>query len=334
VHVLPYWGGTPADKAVDATVKIYGQLREKFKGKPIMIAEFGWPSSGYNRSAAVPGRFEQAEIMRGFVAQAHEKGIDYNLIEAYDQPWKTIEGSVGAYWGLFDNQTHEPKFAWSGPVGDAGNWKIAAVAVALGILISLPILAMAGATAAEAALLTAAAHGVGAWAAVVYDYWGSHYFVFGAAFALGLGTVLLVPLVIIALGRIGDIAAILFGQTPARLLRPKDRTGVDDGYAPKVSIHIPAYREPPEMLKATLDAVSRLTYPNFECVLVINNTPDPAMTDPVEEHCRTLGDRFKFLNIQKLEGFKAGALRVAMAHTAPDAEIIGVIDADYAVTPD
>jgi cellulose synthase/poly-beta-1,6-N-acetylglucosamine synthase-like glycosyltransferase/exo-beta-1,3-glucanase (GH17 family) len=332
VHVLPYWGGIPAGSAVDETVSIYGQLKEKFKGKKVVIAEFGWPSSGYNRNAAVPGRFEQAEIMRGFVAKAEKLGIDYNLIEAYDQPWKTIEGSVGAYWGLFDNQTHEPKFAWSGPVSDADSWKIAAMAVALGILLSLPILAMAGATAAQAALLALAAHGVGAWAATVFDYWVSHYFVAGAAFALALGTVLLVPLVIIALGRIGDIAGILFGQLPVRLLRPKDHAG--DGYAPKVSIHIPAYREPPEMLKATLDAVSRLAYPNFECIVIVNNTPDPAMWQPVEEHCKTLGDRFKFLNIQKLEGFKAGALRVAMTHTAPDAEIIGIIDADYAVTPD
>ena len=36
----------------------------------------------------------------------------------------------------------------------------------------------------------------------------------------------------------------------------------------------------------------------------------------------------------KLQGFKAGALRLALTQTAPDAEIIGVIDADYIVTPD
>jgi cellulose synthase/poly-beta-1,6-N-acetylglucosamine synthase-like glycosyltransferase/exo-beta-1,3-glucanase (GH17 family) len=335
VHVLPYWGGIPAEAAVDRTADIYWDLREKFKGKRIVIAEFGWPSSGYNRRAAVPGRFEQAEIMRGFVARANALGIDYNLIEAYDQPWKsTIEGSVGAYWGLFDNQTREPKFTWSGPVTDEGSWKIAAIAVAIGILISLPVLGMAGVTLAQATLLVAAAHAVGAWAATVFDYWVSHYFVAGAAFALALGTVLLIPLVVIALGRIGDIAGILFGRLPSRLLRPKERAAAPDGYAPKVSIHIPAYREPPEMLKATLDAVSRLTWPNFECIVIVNNTPDPAMTEPVEEHCRTLGDRFKFLNLQNLEGFKAGALRVAMTHTAPDAEIIGIIDADYAVTPD
>ena len=35
-----------------------------------------------------------------------------------------------------------------------------------------------------------------------------------------------------------------------------------------------------------------------------------------------------------LDGFKAGALRLALAHTAADAEIIGIIDADYVVQPD
>ena len=33
------------------------------------------------------------------------------------------------------------------------------------------------------------------------------------------------------------------------------------------------------------------------------------------------------------QGFKAGALRLALDHTAADAEIIGVIDADYVVQP-
>jgi cellulose synthase/poly-beta-1,6-N-acetylglucosamine synthase-like glycosyltransferase len=109
---------------------------------------------------------------------------------------------------------------------------------------------------------------------------------------------------------------------------------VPEGYAPKVSIHIPACREPVDMLKATLDAVARLDYPNFECVVVVNNTPDQAQWRPIEEHCRALGDRFKFLQVEKLTGYKAGALRLALAHTAPDAEIIGSIDADYVVATD
>ena len=103
---------------------------------------------------------------------------------------------------------------------------------------------------------------------------------------------------------------------------------------PKVSIHVPAYFEPPDMLKQTLDAVSRLDYPNFECVVIINNTPDPEFWQPIQDHCRALGERFKFINAEKVEGFKAGALRIAMERTAVDAEIIGIIDADYVVEPD
>jgi len=87
------------------------------------------------------------------------------------------------------------------------------------------------------------------------------------------------------------------------------------------------------MLKQTLDSIARLDWPALECIVVVNNTPDPALWQPVEEHCRVLGARFKFINVDQLIGFKAGALRLALEHTAEDAEIIGVIDADYAVAP-
>ena len=43
----------------------------------------------------------------------------------------------------------------------------------------------------------------------------------------------------------------------------------------------------------------------------------------------SLGPRFKFVRADQLEGFKAGALRLALDHTSPEAEIIGVLDADY-----
>ena len=41
----------------------------------------------------------------------------------------------------------------------------------------------------------------------------------------------------------------------------------------KVSVHLPAYNEPPDMLIETLDALARMNYPNFEVVVVDNNTP-------------------------------------------------------------
>ena len=207
-----------------------------------------------------------------------------------------------------------------------------AIAVLVGVLLSLPILAMSAVTLWQAAMLAGAANVVGAWFAAVFAFWNGHYFVPGAAFALGLGMLLLVPLILIALARIEEIAAIAFGRKPRRLIGSPPLA--PEAFAPKVSIHIPAHIEPPEMLKQTLDAVARLDYPNFECVVVINNTPDPALWQPIEEHCRALGERFKFVRADNLAGFKAGALRLALAHTAADAEIIGVIDADYVVQPD
>ncbi|MGB8897560.1 MAG: glycosyltransferase family 2 protein, partial [Pseudolabrys sp.] len=84
----------------------------------------------------------------------------------------------------------------------------------------------------------------------------------------------------------------------------------------------------------TLDAVARLDYQNYECIVVINNTPDPGLWLPVEEHCRALGERFKFVRADNLAGFKAGALRLALVHTAADADVIGIIDADYVVQKD
>ena len=157
-------------------------------------------------------------------------------------------------------------------------------------------------------MLAVSANAVGAWFAAIVAFWKGHYFVPGAAFALGLGIVLLVPLVAIALARLEEIAAIAFGRAAAPA-RQCAAAGAGRSFAPKVSIHIPACCEPPDMLKATLDAVARLDYPNLECVVVINNTPDPALWRPVEEHCRALGERFKFVRVENLAGYKAGALR-------------------------
>jgi exo-beta-1,3-glucanase (GH17 family)/cellulose synthase/poly-beta-1,6-N-acetylglucosamine synthase-like glycosyltransferase len=336
-HVLPYWENFTDKQAVDQAVAMFQLLRDQFPGKRIVIAEFGWPSAGYNLRNAVPGPFEQASILRNFVARAEAIGMDYNIVEAIDQPWKFFEGGVGPYWGIL-NAAREPKFSWTGPIVNPDYWKLATIALLVGLLMSLPILGLAQPTLLQALTLSAAANGVGAWAATVFAYWAGHYFVFGSAFALTLGLTLLVPLVLIAMARIEEIAAVAFGRKPQRLIAkgaPTVPATIGGSVSfPKVSIHIPAYFESPEMLKATLDAVARLDYPNFECVVIINNTPDPAFWQPIQDHCRALGERFKFINAEKVQGFKAGALRIAMERTAADAEIIGIIDADYVVGPD
>src|SRR3984885_11107439 len=329
-HIIPYWEGLPKETAVDRSLEIYDQLQAAFPGKTIVAGELGGPSAGRNFEQSMPGPITQAVVLRNFVARATALDIDYNIIEAIDQPEKLFEGNVGPYWGIL-NASLRPKFAWTGQLVDAEYWKAAGCAVLVGLLLSLSILLLPGATIGQVTLLAGADHVIGDWCASVLGYWHAHYFLHGEVIAFGIGLPLLGLLAPILLSRVGELAAVTFGCNPLRLLRVAPPP--PDAAAPMVSIHIPAYREPPEMLLRTIDSVARLEYPNFECLVIINNTPEPAFWQPIETRCRELGPRFKFIRVENLQGFKAAALRLAMTEAAPDAEIIGVIDADYVVDP-
>lgn len=331
-HIIPYWQGFDQKTAVERSFAIYDRLKQTFPDKPIVIGEAGWPSAGPNYLDSAPSPGAQAVVLREFAAHANAMGIDYNLVEAIDQPEKLFEGNVGPYWGIFDASLR-PKFPWTGPIiVDPDRWKVNVLAVLIGVLLSIPLLGLRSITAGQAALLGAADHAVGAWCASMLAYWQAHYLVTGEVLAFALGVPLIGLLIPIMMSRIEELSEIAFGRAPRRLLAAAPNA--PDHFAPKVSIHIPAYREPPEMLARTLDAIAALDYPDFECIVVINNTPDPQMWRPVEARCQELGSRFKFVRIDDLKGFKAGALRLAISRTAPDAEIIGVLDADYMVHPD
>ncbi|MFP3527663.1 glycosyltransferase, partial [Pantoea sp. SIMBA_072] len=73
--------------------------------------------------------------------------------------------------------------------------------------------------------------------------------------------------------------------------------------------------------------------PDYEVLIIDNNTKDPAVWEPVRDYCETLGPRFKFFHVSPLAGFKGGALNYLIPHTAKDAEVIAVIDSDYCVSP-
>jgi cellulose synthase/poly-beta-1,6-N-acetylglucosamine synthase-like glycosyltransferase len=105
-------------------------------------------------------------------------------------------------------------------------------------------------------------------------------------------------------------------------------------YLPMVSLQVPAYNEPVEIVEKTLNSLARLNYPNYEVLVVDNNTPSEATWRPLEEICRRLGPQFHCLHLDKWPGYKSGALNFAVTQTDPRAEIIGIIDSDYEVDPD
>src|ERR1700691_5672959 len=260
-HIIPYWEGVPKETAVDRSLEIYDRLQAAFPGKTIVVGEYGWPSAGRNFEQSMPGPITQAVVLRNFVARATALGIDYNIIEAIDQPEKLFEGNVGPYWGVL-NASLRPKFAWTGQLVDAEYWKAASCAVLLGLLLSLSVLLLPGATIGQVTLLACADHVIGDWCASVLGYWHAHYFLHGEVIAFGIGLPLLGLLAPILLSRVGEWAAVTFGRDPLRLLRISPPP--PDAASPKVSIHIPAYREPPEMLLRTIDSVARLEYTDFE----------------------------------------------------------------------
>jgi len=102
-------------------------------------------------------------------------------------------------------------------------------------------------------------------------------------------------------------------------------------YWPKISIHVPAHAEPPEMVIETLDSLRNLDYPTYEVIMVDDNTDDDELWRPVLDYCHRYG--IKVFHLQNYPGFKSGALNFALTQTAPDVEVIAVVDSDYVVKP-
>ncbi|GAA1594369.1 hypothetical protein GCM10009804_58750 [Kribbella hippodromi] len=102
--------------------------------------------------------------------------------------------------------------------------------------------------------------------------------------------------------------------------------------APFVTVQVPIHSEPPEIVKATLDHLAQLDYPAYEVLVIDNNTSDPALWEPVEQHCRALGSRFRFVHVEGITGAKAGALNWSRRLLDPRTELVALVDADYQVT--
>ena len=141
VHLAPYWSGVAVDDAVDLVFDQYMQLQKAYPTKPIVITEVGWPSDGQPFGKAIPSRVNQATFLREMIRRAEKEQVNYYILEAFDQPWKiSIEGSVGAYWGIFDSD-RQAKYPLNGNVLTVPGWQYWAIwasvlsAVMMGIFV-------------------------------------------------------------------------------------------------------------------------------------------------------------------------------------------------------
>jgi glucan 1,3-beta-glucosidase len=139
VHTLPYWEDVPVavGQAVAHALAMHTHVQARFPGKEVVIGEAGWPSAGRHRRDAVPSLVNQARFVRELAASAAGGNVRYNVIEAFDQPWKRVqEGAVGGYWGLFDS-LGRAKFALQGPVVEDPRWLQGIAGMAAGLVIYL-----------------------------------------------------------------------------------------------------------------------------------------------------------------------------------------------------
>ena len=334
IHLLPYWEGLPVDDAERFVLEKLDAVRAAYPGKKVVIGEIGWPSNGVEIGAAKASRINQALFLRRFFVDAQRRGLDYFVMEAFDQPWKTsFEGRAAGYWGLLDLD-RRAKWPMSGPVRETPGWQawaggsvLAAAILALALLSRRPDMRFQGKL-----LLAVLVQGFCAALACVLLAMSGKYLSGNASIVWGglaAGQALLLALL---LADSFDLAETLWGRVWRRRITPVARAS--SRRMPKVSIHVPICNEPPQMVRRTLDALAALDYPNFEVLVVDNNTVDPAIWQPVAEHCARLGARFRFFHLGPHPGFKAGALNFALRQTSEDAEIVGVLDADYLVSPD
>jgi exo-beta-1,3-glucanase (GH17 family)/cellulose synthase/poly-beta-1,6-N-acetylglucosamine synthase-like glycosyltransferase len=332
VHMLPYWEGIDVDIAVDYIVDKMEQLEAAFPDKQILIGEVGWPSDGRTREAAVASEANEALFLRRFLHRADELNYDYFLMEAFDQPWKAEnEGGVGAYWGVYDVERN-PKFSFAEPIVRVPGWEVLA---AISILTSVIMLAIFGINSKALktkgyglmALVASVTATVLVW--IIYDY-SQQYLTITSTIVGILLMIGMLGVVTILLTEAHEWAEAHWYTTRRRQIKP---TQLVMTRTPKVSIHVPAYNEPADMMIETLDALAKLDYPDFEVLVIDNNTRDEAVWRPVQIHCEKLGARFRFFHVAPLSGFKAGALNYALERTHPEAEIIAAIDSDYQVEP-
>lgn len=145
IHILPYWEDEPvsvehAPEHLEIIVKqVEDEARDLAPGKPILIGESGWPSAGRQRGMAIPGVVNEAKYIRDMIQVVNRHGFDYNIVEAFNQPWKSnLEGVVGANWGLL-SADRQPVFPLTGPVFENPDW---VMHFAASVLIWLSIVAV------------------------------------------------------------------------------------------------------------------------------------------------------------------------------------------------
>jgi cellulose synthase/poly-beta-1,6-N-acetylglucosamine synthase-like glycosyltransferase len=120
-------------------------------------------------------------------------------------------------------------------------------------------------------------------------------------------------------------------------IRPSSSVPVelDSSFKPKVSVLVTSKDEPADVVISSIKALRKLDYPNYEVIIINSNSSDRENYGQIERYVQSCPDNFRFVHVDKVHGFKAGALNFLNAHcVSKDSVIEAVVDCDYIVDPD
>ena len=253
------------------------------------------------------------------VAWLKAQNIQYFVVEAIDQPWKSydLEGKAGGYWGLW-NADRQQKFEWTGPIETFPQWWVYAawsLAAALPLMMVFlwywPTCGWRGQLAfCGLVVLSTSAVAYGASVAagtymVTGEMIGWAVLAFFLVLSLAMALIQALELVETIWRRRWLREALPAAEMIAR--QPADR------HWPKVSMHRRDLQraagdgdpDPRVAGRARLSRTSKSS----------SSTTTPR-TPRCGARCRTtarqLGERFRFFHFDVMKGFKAGALNYVL----------------------
>jgi GPH family glycoside/pentoside/hexuronide:cation symporter len=102
-NCYPFWEGCPREQAVAYMQDMVRRATAAAAGKPVIVAETGWPDRGSAFHGAVPSAEGALRYFIDSVRWSRDAGVELFYFAAFDEAWKVgAEGDVGAYWGLWD----------------------------------------------------------------------------------------------------------------------------------------------------------------------------------------------------------------------------------------
>ncbi|MBZ9787264.1 MFS transporter [Psychroflexus sp. CAK57W] len=103
INCYPFWEGADIEISTAYLREMHSLIVSRAKGKPIMIAETGWPSQGEANEKAVPTNINTMKYFINVNNWAQQENIDLFYFSSFDESWKTRhEGDVGQRWGIWD----------------------------------------------------------------------------------------------------------------------------------------------------------------------------------------------------------------------------------------